>query len=172
MKKLISTFFVSTLLLLTSISVSALPEIDGNIDFTGTSINTIVSGVVTEIDFQPTPTVNLATGAFTGSSGMAASFIDPFSVGPVNDLWNVNGFTFDLTSVNYNFANAFSLTVAGSGVIKHAGFADTAGEWVFTSQSKKSEVTFSATTVPAPAGAALLGLALIGFGFARRGKKS
>ncbi|WP_028862294.1 hypothetical protein [Psychromonas aquimarina] len=173
MKKLISTFFVSTLLLLTSVTVSAIPmpEIEGSINFTGDSVNTVVGTAVTKIDFSGLPIVNLATGDFVGSEAMSVTFVDPFTVGPVSALWVVNGFTFDLKSITYNVANAFSITVAGDGTIKHAGYADTAGEWVFTSQTSTSEVSFSATAVPAPAAAAVLGLALIGFGFVRRGKK-
>ncbi|WP_019613723.1 PEP-CTERM sorting domain-containing protein [Psychromonas ossibalaenae] len=172
MEKFISTFFISTMLLLSSLTVSALPlqEIDGSIDFFGTSSNTVVAGVVTKIDFS-TVLAALTTGNFIGSEGMAVTFLDMPSIGPVNALWVVNGFTFDLDVVVKNVVDGEGIVVTGNGTLHHANYLDTAAQWTYTSQVREGRKTTFSATVPAPAGAALLGLALIGFGFARRNKK-
>ncbi len=172
MEKFISTFFVSTMLLLSSLTVSALPlqEIDGTIDFFGTSSNTVAAGVVTEVDFSTVLAV-LTSGDFVGSEGMAVTFLDLAPVGPVSALWIVNGFTFDLDVVVQNLVAGDGVVITGNGTLHHASYLDTAAQWTYTSQVKDGQLTTFSATVPAPAGAALLGLALIGFGFARRNKK-
>jgi hypothetical protein len=174
MKKYISLLATSLVLVLATGTVSAIP-IDGNIAYAGASTTTYSGTEVASINFG-TAVVTTATGDY------AAEGVIPFSsavnlvnlhpvTAPVAGLWVIEGFTFDLASITSNFVSGLSATVTGNGAVKHAGYDDTFVTWGFTTQRHSGETSFSAS-VPAPAGAALLGLGLLGFGFARRNKKA
>lgn len=171
MKKLFALFTSAALLFVSSVA-SAVP-IDGTINFTGISNTTVVSGAVTNIVFQ-----NQSVGVPTGDFALAGivyqdtvTFTNLNPVAPTNALWSVGGFTFDLLNVLSNSVVGNGVVVSGSGIVKAAGFDDTVFSWLYTAQAGKNQ-TFSASSIPAPAGTALLGLTLLAFGLSRRNKKS
>jgi len=181
MKKIISLAAASLVLLFTASTASAV-QIDGMINFIGGGVvNADSSGTAVQTVEFSTTNVNddafLQTGDFAGLEGTAASFSD-FDVTNAlpTTLWSVGGFTFNITDVLVNTivpGNFFNTTtLEGTGIISAAGFEDTAAQWVITANGTDTRVSFSSTAIPAPAGAALLGLSLLGFAFARRNKKA
>jgi len=176
MKKYIYKLATFVALIIASNNASALvmPDIEGQIDFGGVSTVTVVGGQVTQIDFSSMLVV-LSSGDFSGLSIVdPVTFATPFDPSmPTLGLWAVGGFSFDYMTMTHNIVNGAGTSLAGTGVIKHAGFADTMGTWHFTSQaSGNGTFGFSATTVPEPATLAILGLGLVGFGAARRRKQA
>jgi hypothetical protein len=96
---------------------------------------------------------------------------------PTIPLWQVGGFTFDLTSSTIVSQDNFFLNVTGIGTISGNGFDPTPGTWSFTISNAdgKTHSTFgfesdtASTSVPeGGATAALLGLALAGVEVLRR----
>ena len=181
MKKLI-TLSASLLILLVSTSASA-KLIEGVINFTGGAVVDYSSSQVDTVDFYDTAIVNttdnLTTGDFDGLEGFDATFFDlDITTAVSSSLWTVGGFTFEITSLDLNeVIEKFGQTltsIAGTGIIysTDSSFEATEGSWALTTNGVSNEMSFSSTAVPAPAGAALLGLALLGFSFVRRDKKS
>ncbi|WP_354622661.1 PEP-CTERM sorting domain-containing protein [Psychromonas sp. MME2] len=171
MKKFLSLLSIALVLLFTASSASAM-LIQGEISFTGNATTTAAGGVVTSVDFG-TFNVDVIKGNFIPyvSTGAVATFTDLATVAATNSLWTAGGFTFDLNNVLYNSVDYGAAVIAGTGFISGNGYDSTAFKWLFTSQVGESK-TFSATVVPAPAGAALLGLAILGFGLTRRNKRA
>ncbi len=95
---------------------------------------------------------------------------------PTIPLWQVGGFTFDLTSSTIVSQNNSFLNITGVGTISGTGFTTTPGSWSFTvsNANGKTHETFgfqSDTVASVPDGgatAALLGLALAGVEVLRR----
>ena len=94
---------------------------------------------------------------------------------PTIPLWQVGGFTFDLTSSTITLQNNKFLNITGVGTISGTGFTTTPGSWSFsvTNSDGKIHETFGFTsdTRSVPDGgatAALLGLALAGVEGLRR----
>ncbi|PKH01084.1 hypothetical protein CXF72_18790 [Psychromonas sp. MB-3u-54] len=181
MKKSISLLATSMALLLATGTASA-RLIDGRIDFVGAAMIVTNSTEVISFDFDGTTLVSnfdgLVTGDFDGLESTAAPFTD-FNVSDTAPipLWTAGTFTFNITSFTKNQVTGGYLgdaVIGGTGIISSTdmNLDDTAGIWKLTAQGNKNLVSFSSTTVPAPAGAALLGLGLLGFGFARRNKKA
>ena len=176
MKKFISLLATSLLLLLATATASAMP-INGHIAYAGASTTSYngAETAVTAINFSTT-VVTAATGDYAGegvvpfSSAVTLVNLDPLAA-PVAALWVIEGFTFDLANITSNLVSTTIAAVTGNGLVKHAGYDDTFVTWIYTTQRSSGETSFSAS-VPAPAGAALLGLGLLGFGFARRNKKA
>jgi len=92
-------------------------------------------------------------------------------------LWQVGGFTFNLTSSTIVSQDNFFLNITGIGTLSKAGFTTTPGDWSFTVSNAggKKHTTFgfqadtAATAVPdSGATAALLGFALAGVEAFRR----
>ena len=146
--------------------------ITGQLDFTGTANVTRSGGVYTAIDYNGSPTVVINEGSFSSVAiGSAVTMTpDPWLItAPAASLWSVGGFSFDLAAVTQNDGT----TVGGTGVIKNAAFDDTFGTWFFTTQGTNSgRFSFSATSVPAPGIALLLGAGLIAIGAVHRARKS
>ena len=172
MKKLFALFTSAALLFVSSVA-SAVP-IDGTINFTGISNTTVAAGVATKVVFQ-NQNVGVPTGDFALAGivyGDAVTFANLNPVAPTTSLWSVGGFTFDLMNVITNTVSGTgAVEISGSGLVKAAGFDDTIFSWLYTAQAGNNQ-TFSASSIPAPAGTALLGLTLLAFGLSRRNKKS
>lgn len=103
----------------------------------------------------------------------------PFAVNPpsqpINALWSVGGFTFDLATISQTVSNPTQLGFVGTGSISSAGFDTTAGTWQMTFGRSGSAFTFQATSTSVPEGGAaiaLLGLGLLGLEGARRRLKA
>lgn len=140
--------------------------ITGNIQFTGSSqplgaVDFVNTGTVEILDVE----VESADGDFAAAGivdGDPAIFNDifyrqdpfvPFT------LWNVGGFSFELETVTILTAQPQVLVLSGSGTVSAAGagFDDTPGDWLFTSQGPGTSFSFSSGTdstanpVPVPA---------------------
>ena len=185
MKKLNKTLIAAALFSLSS-AVSAVPIL-GSIGFTGTyEAEDATSAVVTDlnlathIDVTSAAVTGTATGDFglEGINSLSAVTYSDFTfapAGPVNTLWTVGSFTFNLTNMSLDFQNANAVLLSGIGVISSttAGLDDTHGEWIFTANASSSSFTFSSSSsAPEPAIALLLGTGLIGFGVARKMRKA
>lgn len=183
MKKFISLLATSLVLILATSNASAIP-ITGVINFTGGATVTHTPTEVTAVAFNNTfanLSDTLVTGDFNGLEGVAASFTDINVAAPTPySLWTIGGFTFQITSIIQNSFGSipglglnFAL-LGGNGIISstNSAFEDTQGTWTITANGNSDEMSFSSTAVPSPAGTALLGLALLGFGFARRNKQA
>ena len=177
MKKFISLAATSLIFLLISNTASAVP-IDGRIDFTGSGTVAVSGNTISTLAFDnpyifvvANPT--LVTGSFTGLQSTLATFSNFDASAPTGPLWSAGDFSFTITSVLTNvFDSTFKLSGAGIISSLNPGLDDTEGTWVITGNGGAAKVSFSSTTVPAPAGTALLGLCLLGFGLARRNKKA
>ena len=181
MKKFISLAVTSLMLLLASNTASAVP-INGVINFVGGAVITNTPTEISTIAFYNPSSVSnipaLVTGDFASAVGAPATFYDFNASTPSTMLWSAGDFTFTITNVTFNtYTSGISGTknVGGTGIITSTNslLDATSGQWIITANGDGSgNVSFSSTAIPAPAGAALLGLSLLGFGFARRNKKA
>ena len=181
MKKFISLAVTSLMLLLASNTASAVP-ITGTINFTGngTVISSSASGIDTMI-FESGVVVSAAplytNGDFTSVAGGLATFNTFDSSNSNYVLWTAGNFEFTLQNIVSNvYETVFggNKKVYGTGtIVDTSGILDTvSGQWIMTLNGANANVSFSSTTIPAPAGTALLGLCLLGFAFSRRNKKA
>jgi len=149
--------------------------INGTVSFSGVSETTIENDVITAIDFAwDFGLVPVTTGDFSGWNLPFAKFTDLDPVQATDSLWSFAGFTFDLENITDNYLKGTTASLTGTGTVSGNGFDDTFYTWTYTTQYLGDDIwtTFSASAVPAPAGIALLGFALLGFGATRRNKKS
>jgi hypothetical protein len=145
----------------------------GDYTVAGGNLATATSIDITGDDATVTGTVDGTFAAEGVSAGDTATYNDftfsPFA--PVNDLWSIGGFSFDLNTLSIDFQSSSFLALSGSGLISYAGYADTAGLWTFTATTSGSNFTFASSSasdsVPEPGIALLLGIGLVGLGLSR-----
>jgi len=133
----------------------------------GTSGGTLAVGGVAG-DFA----TYITAGPFTLGTINDFSFVDPFT--PVTPLWEVGGFSFDLTDIDIVDQTATSLYLRGVGEVNHADFATTSGAWSLRVSSYGATFGFSSSAVaPIPESMTLilLSIGLFGLGFTIRRKK-
>jgi len=88
---------------------------------------------------------------------------------PVNPLWTIDGFSFSATSFTLVSQTNSLVTIRGAGVISHAGYDDSVGQWDFTANNSGSVFSWSSSaTVPLPATVGLIGLGLAAVGAVSR----
>ncbi|QUM85362.1 MULTISPECIES: hypothetical protein [unclassified Moritella] len=175
---------LTALFLFVSTTTSAV-LLEGKIDFTGLSTTTDNGSAVTSLMFS-TFEIDAVTGDFIPAvtPGDTVIFSDLATIVPTNDLWHIGGFEFDLAAITINTIVGSVAIVEGAGFLSKAGYETTPYNWAYSSRRGnnsfsatvspappsiiRTRSSFPPTVVPAPAGAALLGLAILGFGFTRR----
>lgn len=136
----------------------------------------LTSGVsgATQVLGWVAPIVTSTSGDFTSiTNGTAVNFTTPWVFNPstgYNPLWEVGGFTFNLSSSTFNFFGN-TLSVIGTGKLNAVGFEETDGVWEFTTQGSAAQGVFSWSSSteakPVPDGGttlAMLGLSFLGLG--------
>jgi len=153
--------------------------INGDISFYGWTTATTNAKEITAINFtNDSAQVLDKTGSFADTYWNFASFNDLTTIAPTQELWSFAGFSFELVEINENYLTKDGGFIQGTGIVSADGYDDTVYSWTYNLNSwfgiGDTEVGsyFSASAVPAPAGVALLGFALFGFGATRRNKKA
>jgi len=165
--------------------------ISGDITFAGgVTLNGTSAGGATEVlswtgpGGSGMPVVISDSGSFSGiSKGTAASFTSPWffnSTSPVNSLWSVGGFTFDLTSSHIVFqgGNPAGVLVDGIGAVMGNGLLPEAMTWEFATGDPSANGVFSFQVADGAQGqgtvpdggttAMLLGLGVLGLGLVKK----
>jgi hypothetical protein len=141
----------------------------GSIDFGGVvTYDTLSLATATRVNIWNSSFVLQDTGDFSNISPTThVTMATPWIFNPSTNtpsLWNVGGFTFDLSSASVTTQNANFLNITGIGTISGNGFDPTPGVWTFSSSnsngSNSSTFGFQSTTnvVPEPSSMALLAL--------------
>jgi len=177
--KIFTSFLALGMLVMTSVASAG--TIIGDLQFFGNAETTTNTEEITSITFDYA-LVGSASGAFEDISLFTfVDFTNLETITATDSFWSVGGFTFDLTNITENTliyaadGSATGAYLSGTGTISADGYDDTIFTWSYTTQgigeNDTNKASFSAS-VPAPAGIALLGFALFGFGATRRNKKS
>ena len=164
---------------------SAVP-ISGNLVFNGTVTHDSTSVDTADVFTFADPVGVLADGDFSPISGGTVDFnpLDtslPFSA--VSPLWTTTlnnvTYSFDLNLITFDSRYDLptlsgSRIINGTGLLTITGLGSTSGIFKFTTQdiAVGGTFTFSASNAPEPAITLLLATGLVGFGFARRARKS
>lgn len=181
MKKILAQLALATLLAFSLSSTARATAIAGNITFAGDLTLNGAFATATGVSSFANTKVNQADGVFAGwvASGDAVTFTAPwmFNSGAVAPFWQVDGFTFNLSSSAETFHDGDSISVKGTGWISGHGYDVTAGTWNFSTQniSANGKFSFSASSKGVPDNgttAALLGVSLIGLSVLARRKTS
>jgi len=141
-------------------------EWDGSAYVSGTSsgtfgVNSVAGDFASYITASP----------FTLGTINDFSFVDTFT--PVTPLWEIGGFSFDLSTVTIEKQNSTTLILSGSGSIYGNGFEVTEGSWNLTANTIfGSTFSWSATTgVPEATSLSLLAMSLLGLALVARRKR-
>jgi VPDSG-CTERM motif len=164
-----------------AIPISGTISMGGEADFDNTDFT-----LATTVTSWPLIYVVADSGAFSSVADFTmVNMSAPWAFAPapgqaLSDLWNVDGFQFDLQSDSVSQSQDF-LTIYGFGTISGNGYDPTAFEWELSAEDPttggSAQITFSATAEPTsniatvPDGGltlALLGLALAGVEGLRR----
>jgi hypothetical protein len=175
-------------------TATAIP-IDGGLSFAGGfGANNPNLTIATSVTSFSNVDVTSASGTFAAegvSPGDGVNLNVPIVFDPLpgswtNPLWSVGGFSFAIESIEdvgqESFMGATLLEIKALGTISHAGYDDTPGVFLFTGNSARGTLSFSASNLadappdePPPPGvpdsgssAILLGMALAGLGIVRR----
>jgi len=125
----------------------------------------------------PTGTFNGLGGIDTAGTGGDLLTLTSFMYTdiPERKIWEIDlgsdgsvDYSFTLTSVSVVSESLSLLTLKGTGFFDAVGFDRTYGSWSYS----QSGASFSSQSVPEPTVALLLGMGLLGFGFARKARKS
>ena len=181
---------VGALLLIALNTASAVP-ISGSIGFTGSysiwdtdgasyvSDFTIGDEIQFELDAVATGTItgSFAAEGITAGDSAAHSDLTYNPTGPINGLWSIGSFTFDLTSMNVDAIGTNFLVLSGNGLFSStdSGLDDTLGEWQFSANTAGVNFTWSSSSVavvPVPPAVWLFGSGLMGIIGAARRKKA
>ena len=152
--------------------------IQGSIDFNGNvTFNTTSLATATQVSIWNNSFVAQRTGDFIPFTNlfdnvtMAAPWVFNSGTpgaplpGPATPaLWQVGGFTFDLTSSTVTLQNPTFLNVTGPGIASGNGFDTTAGIWSFSSSNAggNPQTTFSFQSNTDVPEASTIGLFVIG----------
>lgn len=178
MKKLNKILLAISLFALSGIASAAI--ITGSIQFDGGyTTDTGDKNTATVFTFLNPIDVTAASGSFAALSGGTVTYgVLDINAIPVSPLWSATvasvDYSFDLNNIVDDVISVFSggattRTIFGTGTFTIG--ADTQyGDWLFTTQGGGSNGTFSfsASQVPEPGIALLLGVGLIGFSVARK----
>jgi hypothetical protein len=161
--------------------ITGMLNIGGSATFNTNSLLTASSATFINAHVEDMNTGDFAGIAINTPVVMTAYTFDPSTM--TDGLWNVAGFTFNLTaSTVFQPRSATFLAVSGTGIITGPGFDPTPGVWAFTSQAAGGHIgatfSFSANTAAVPAvpdsgmtlallGAGLMGLAAFRAKFAK-----
>jgi len=171
-------------------TVSALPYIQGAVNF-GSPVANIQIPTMNSATFIGTPAFTVitpATGDFNSSLGSGGTATNITNNLPMSGLLSFNGFTVDVSS--YLGPNAWVITsllggidfvsLAFDGVVKKAGFEDTAVKGALSAQyssgyNANTTIAWSGnltSQVPEPMTFGLIGAGLIGIAALRRRQSS
>ncbi len=186
MSNLKQIFLTATLCALSGIA-NAVPII-GSIDFDGGFASYDASGMV-EVDnsigqvfvFNNPTNVTAATGSFAPLDGGTVTYgtLDINGL-PASPLWSTTvgsvNYSFDLTTITFDTVIAGFRLIKGFGIMT-VGQDTATYSWEFSTQgngtgSNPTTFSFSASQIPEPAIALLLGTGLLGLGVARKLRKA
>lgn len=170
-------------------TASAAPFLDGSLQFSslGTvsvvgSGGTLAAGdwlSATGLDFASGPNffvlagtgtlVTLAPAGVTTTGTQSDLTFVPLTL-PIANFFTLGPLSFTLTSLGTD-VQASSIVLAGQGTLSAPGFADTVGQWQFSTQGPGGTTVLSwssGVAIPAPGVAALLGVGVLALGIAAR----
>lgn len=177
--------FNKTLLVVSIFAIAGVANaipIEGSIGFHGAyTTDTGALGTATQIIISSAAIDGAVTGSFASEGINNSSAVtysnftfSPVSI-PINNIWKVGSFSFDLNQMSVDYHSASILGLTGSGMINStvAGLDSTPGIWSFTANQAGANFTWSSSSaVPEPAITLLLGAGLIGFGVSRKMRKA